>query len=184
MSKITGGNALIDPQVIVDKLKVEERMKIADLGCGSSGHFVFPLARTVGKYGTVYAVDILKHNLVNVDKIAKQDGLQWIKTVWSNLEIFGATKIETSSLDNALLINILYQSDKRVEIVREAIRLLKKGGKLLITDWNKTATPFGPSPAERVSKTNLISVCQRLNMELVEEFDAGMYHFGTIFLKN
>lgn len=184
MNKITGGNALIDPQIIIEKAGIADRMHVGDLGCGGTGHFVFPLATMVGEHGIIYAVDILKNNLANIERRAKQENLQQIKTVWSNLEIFKATKIETASLDVALLINVLYQSNKRPEMIREAMRLIKRNGKLVIVDWNKVATPFGPSVEERLNKENLTAICQRLGLELLEEFNAGEYHFGMVFLKH
>lgn len=184
MSRITGGNALIDPQVIITKAGITERMHVADLGCGGTGHFVFPVAATVGKNGIIYAVDILKNNLANIERRANLENLSQVRTVWSNLEIFQATKIETGSLDVALLINILYQSDKRAEIVREAVRLTKQQGRVVIVDWNTTATPFGPSLTERLNKDNLQKVGERLGLTLTEEFAAGEYHFGIVFVKH
>jgi len=184
MSKISGGNNLIDTKLIIKKTGISDNMHVADLGCGATGHFVFPVAEAVSDGGIIYAVDILKNNLKNIQRRAQQDNLPQIRTVWSNLEIFKATKIETASLDIAMLINILFQSNKRSEIIREAIRLVKKNGKLLIVDWNKVATPFGPAPEDRVNKKNLQTVCERLGMELLEEFSAGQYHFGMVFLKH
>ena len=184
MPKITGGNALIDPQIIIQKAGIAERMHVADLGCGGTGHFVFPVAAAIGKNGIIYAVDILKNVLANIERRANQENLQQVRTVWSNLEIFQATKIETGSLDVSLLINILYQSDKRAEIIREAARLTKRNGKLLIIDWNTIATPFGPSLEERLNKENLKKIAERLGLELTEEFAAGEYHFGMVFSKH
>ncbi|PIR92470.1 hypothetical protein COU01_01610 [Candidatus Falkowbacteria bacterium CG10_big_fil_rev_8_21_14_0_10_44_15] len=184
MTNVTGGNVLIDPQIVITKAQIGERMLVGDLGCGRTGHFIFPIAAAVGEYGTVYAVDILKDVLTNIEHRAQQENIKQIKTVWSNLEMFKATKVESSSLDVALLINILFQSDKRSEIIREAVRLLKRGGKLLVIDWKKIAVPFGPSIEERINKENLIAVCQRLGLELLEEFNAGEYHFGMVFLKH
>ena len=84
-------------------------------------------------------MDILRTALETISKRAHAENLANIKTVWSNLEIFGATKIEAGSLDVGLLINTLYQSHKRAEILRESIRLLKKNGKLVIVEWKNIA---------------------------------------------
>lgn len=180
---ITGGNALLDSNLILDKAKIGQGVKVADLGCGISGHFVFPAALRTGKNGKVYAVDILKNVLDNIKRRAKTENLENIETVWSNLEIFGATKIESESLDVALLINTLYQSHKRAEILREAIRMTKKKGLLVIVEWKDIALPFGPSPEERVKTDLLKNVGQKLGLNLEEEFNAGPYHYGLIFVK-
>ena len=180
---MTGGNALLNASFILSKAQVTEGMKVADLGCGISGHFVFPSARLVGKNGRVYAVDILKPILLNIEKRARLDNLTNIVAVWSDLEMFGATKIESGSLDIAFLINTLYQSKKRIEIIREAIRMVKKGGKVMIVEWKAIALPFGPSPENRVNEELLKNGAQKLGLTLQEEFEAGDYHYGIIFTK-
>ena len=183
MKNITGGNTLLDVDFILKKTQIGDGMKIADLGCGILGHFVFPASRLVGKRGSVYAVDILKTILQTIDKKIKQDNIKNVQTVWSNLEVFNATKIEQGSLDVAFLINILYQSHKRVEIVREATRLLKKGGILLVVEWKKIASPFGPPLEERINLEALKFGAKKLGLKTENEFEAGKYHFGILFCK-
>ena len=53
MYKVTGGGILIDVNFILEKARIAEGMKVADLGCGTLGHFVFPAAKIVGKRGRV-----------------------------------------------------------------------------------------------------------------------------------
>jgi ubiquinone/menaquinone biosynthesis C-methylase UbiE len=174
---------LFDIAAILRKVGIEEKQQIAELGCGNFGFFVWPLARLVGRQGKVYAVDILKSTLAEISREAKKANLPQIAPVWSNLEIFKATKIETSSLDGALLINILHQSDRKVEILREAVRLLKRGGKLLIVEWKNTDLPFGPEPERRVRLEALKAAVPKIGLQIKEEFEAGPYHYGLILIK-
>ncbi len=183
MYKVTGGNQLLDVNQILSKAQIDEGMKVADFGCGATGHFVFPTSEAVGKDGRVYAIDILKSALESIEKRVKQENIKNIKIVWSNLEIFNATKIESGSLDIVLLMNTLYQSQKRVEILREAIRMLKKGGKLVIVEWKSTAIPFGPPINERVKMSLLKIRAQKLGLKFEEEFFVGQYHYGLLFIK-
>src|SRR3989338_6444149 len=183
MLRPIGGSSLVDANLILDKARVEDKSKVADLGCGSSGHFVFPAAKLVGKKGIVYAVDILRTALETINKRARLENLSNVKTVWSNLEIYGATKIESSSLDVAMLINTLYQSHKRSEILRESSRLLKKNGRLVVVEWKNVAAPFGPPPEERVTKDLVENGARKFGLKPEEEFDAGQYHYGLIYVK-
>ncbi|MEK7203043.1 MAG: hypothetical protein AAB653_01885, partial [Patescibacteria group bacterium] len=100
-----------------------------------------------------------------------------------NLEVFGATKIESASLDITLLINTLYQSHKRAEIIREAVRMIKPKGKLMVVEWKNVSVLFGPPVEERVNKELTITIANKLGMRLEEEFEAGQYHYGLIFVK-
>ena len=183
MAELTGGNTLLDVKLILQKGQVADRQKIAHLGCGASGHFVFPSAIITGKIGVVYAVDILKTVLDRIERQAFQENMTNIKTVWSDLEIFGATQIENSCLDAAFLVNVLYESSKRAEILRESIRLLKKDARLIVVEWKSIATPFGPPIEKRVRKDLLEVAGKKLGLHLLEDFEAGPYHFGLVFVK-
>jgi ubiquinone/menaquinone biosynthesis C-methylase UbiE len=183
MPKITGGNALLDVNIILTKAGVSDKMRFADLGCGGTGHFVFPAAILVGKKGSVYAVDIMKPALEAIRRRKKQENLSNIEIVWSNLEIFNATNIEANSIDVALLANTLYQSHKRIKILQEAVRMIKRNGKLVIVEWKSITAPFGPPVEERVNKDAITESSKNLGLKFEAEFFAGQYHYGLIFVK-
>ncbi|MBI3290739.1 methyltransferase domain-containing protein [Candidatus Falkowbacteria bacterium] len=183
MPYLSGGNKLLNPAKIFNRLGINAGDKIADLGCGGAGHFILPAARLAGNDTTVYAVDIMKSVLQSVGSKARLEGIPNVKTVWSNLENYGATKIKKESLDIAFLINILFQSKNHQAIVKEALRLLKKNGKLLIIDWNELKSSFGPPADVRLKKADIKKIAADLKLKLMEEFAAGKYHFGLIFEK-
>jgi ubiquinone/menaquinone biosynthesis C-methylase UbiE len=174
---------LFDIENILRKITIEEGQRVAELGCGNFGFFVWPLAKLVGRRGQVCAVDILKSTLDEIRRQAIKENLPQVKIVWSNLEIFKATAIETNSLDAALLVNVLNQSTKKIEILREAIRLLKRGGKLLIVEWGMSDSILGPTPDKRVNSDSLKSAVPKIGLEIKEEFIAGPYHYGLILTK-
>lgn len=179
----TASGEVLNAQFILSKAGVGEKMKVADFGCGATGYFVIPAARLVGPQGVSYALDIQKSALDGVKNQAKIDNISNIEYIWTNLEIVGATKIADAALDVVLIINNLYQSKKQGEILREALRLLKVGGTLLVVDWKKIGTPFGPTMAERVDPEDIKNLTLSLGFKLKEEFEAGAYHFGLIFKK-
>lgn len=158
-------------------------MKVGDLGCGAHGFFTLQSARAVGNKGIVYAVDVLKSALESIDSKTHLEGLANIKTVWSNLEILGATKIPEESLDRALLINVLFQVQKHQEVIKEAARLLKPEGKLLVVDWKPQAAPFSVPAEKRVPEEKVKSFTQNAGLNLEKEFEAGPYHYGLVFIK-
>ena len=174
---------LLNIDLIFEKAKIKEGEKVGDFGCGKNGYFTFLSAKAVGKKGLVYAVDILKNNLAIIDKEAKEHGLPQIKTVWSDLETFKATKIEENSLNLIFLVNILHESSKPADMLMESVRLLKKGGRLVIVEWKKIASPMGPDVNSRLDKDFIINLSNKTGLIKEEEFEAGKYHFGIIFVK-
>lgn len=184
MAHLIGGNKLIDPFFLFDKIGLESGMKIADFGCGGAGHFIIPAAERVGNGGIAYAVDIQKTVLEGIESKAKISCIKNIKTIWSNLEIYKATKIPDNELDIGLLINTLFQTKKHFEMIRECMRMIKPTGKLLAVDWKNIPVAFGPAQEDRITKDNLKKIMtEKANLLLTEEFDAGHYHYGLIFQK-
>ncbi|MFA6460614.1 MAG: methyltransferase domain-containing protein [Patescibacteria group bacterium] len=174
---------LLNIDLILEKAKISEGFKIGDLGCGRGGHFTFLSAEKVGKKGVVYAVDVMKNNLALITKEAKELNLPQITPVWSDIETYGGTKIDKESLDIIFLVNVLHESSKPLDIIKESLRLLKKSGKVVIADWKKISSPIGPELSARLNKETLISAVGKLGLSLEEEFEAGKYHFGLIFIK-
>jgi len=183
MVYISGGTQLINTKKIFKHLDLAEGQKVADLGCGAVGHYTIPAGKFVGNKGKVYAVDILKSVLKEISTRARLENVNNIKTVWSNLEIYGATKIPANSLDTTMLINVMFQSKQHDAILKEAKRLTKKNGRLLVADWKKSAAPFGPPAIDRVPPQEIKIIAKSLNLKLIEEFDAGKFHYGLIFVK-
>ncbi len=174
---------LLNIDLILEKAKISEGFRIGDLGCGRGGHFTFLSADLVGKKGLVYAVDIMKNNLALIAKEAKELNIPQIIPIWSDVETYGVTKIDKESLDVVFLVNVLHESSKPLNIIKESLRLLKKTGKLVIVDWKKISSPIGPELSARLNKETLISTALKNGLSLEEEFEAGKYHFGLIFTK-
>jgi ubiquinone/menaquinone biosynthesis C-methylase UbiE len=184
MADLQNGNELLKIDVF-KKIGLEEAMQVGDLGCGNLAYYAFGSAKIVGKKGKVYAVDILKTALNAVDNRARQEGLdEIISTVWSNLEMVGATNIPTGSLDVAFIHNVLFQAGSHTGFIKETNRLLKIGGKLMIIDWKKSGAPFGPPVKDRPDPETIKTLANSAGFQLTEEFEAGPHHFGLTFTKD
>jgi len=175
--------AYLDVKGVLNQIGVSRGDFVGDLGCGS-GYFTFPAALQVGSAGKVFAVDVQKHVIENIERQSRTKGLQNVYTVWTDLEIVGAAKqLANGLLDYTFLVNILFQSQKRSEIIKEAIRMTKDGGKLLVIDWLDQPTPFGPQLDLRVVATEITKLCQDLGLTLESEIKPGQYHWGLLFSK-
>jgi len=181
--EISGGLKFLNRDEVFDKVGLKQGMKVACLGCGNLGHFIIPAAQLVGKDGIAYAVDIQNSVLDSVQHLATLQMLTNLQVVRANLEIVGSTQIPADSLDVAFLINVLFQNKKHAEMIKEASRLIKKGGKLIVIDWKKIGVPFGPSVEIRVDPENVIKYATDLNLKLLLQTEFGKYFWGLIFEK-
>jgi ubiquinone/menaquinone biosynthesis C-methylase UbiE len=181
--EISGGLNFLNKDEVLNKMGLIQGMKVACLGCGNMGHFIIPSAKLVGKDGVAYAVDIQPAALDSVRHLAVMEGLTNLKPVRANLEVVGSTDVPVGSLDVAYLINVLFQNKKHEEIIKEASRLLKKGGKLVVIDWKKIGVPFGPAVEIRVEPAEVIKYAADLNLKLTLQTEFGQYFWGLIFEK-
>ncbi len=174
------GTELINPFKLLERAGIQHGWHVADLGCGSTGHFVIPASQLVGADGMVYAVDIRRDVLEHLDGIIKHDHLFNITTVWSDIDVFGATRIKDGSLDLCLLINNLYISQNKPAMLREIARLTKPGGRIVIVEWRAEPTPIGPPLDHRITIEQSKNICESPYMELLDEMDVGHSHYGLL----
>ena len=177
------GDQFIDAKFILQKAGTIEGASVADLGCGT-GYFIFPASQLVGVRGKVFAVDVLQNTLKKIADRAREEGKTNIVTVWSDLEVFrGAKDIPDNTLDVALIINTLFQAKNREAMMREAARMVKRGGHLLIVEWKLSLAPFGPATAVRVPPDSVRMYGRALHLDEAYSFEAGQYHYGILFKK-
>lgn len=180
---VRSGTELINPFKLLERVGIRADQRVADLGCGALGHFVFPAAQLVGPKGAVFAVDIQRSVLEQVEKAAKQEHMFHVKGVWSDIDVYGATRIDEASLDLTLLVNNLYLSQNRPQLVRELSRLTRPGGKIVVVEWKTIATPFGPEPTARISSEDAKKIFETPLLAFEQEFEAGPYHYGILYTR-
>jgi len=179
----TNKKVLMDPvQILKDVVHLDYGSKVADLGCGAMAYFTLAAAKMVGNNGLVYAVDIQREVLSAVESRAKLEDLPNIKTVWSNLEIVGATKVP-EGMDFCFLVTTLFQNENYLQIIKESVRLLGESGKLVVVEWLPQRTAIGPDVSKRITADTIKQHATSLGLKVEQEFSAGPYHYGLIFSK-
>lgn len=179
METITASTGkVIDPLAVLQACGLHPGMRVADFGCGH-GHFSIPAAHIVGQRGSVYAIDLQHDLLKTVESFAKSESLANVEPVWADLEELGSTKIPNGLMDAVLMISNHINSETQHNMMREAARVLKKGGHVYLVEWlGGNTVPFAPAIAERVSKEATIANAHNVGLSVVDEFRPGRYHYG------
>ena len=109
------GTALIDPYKIFERISLSAGERVADLGCGRTGHFVFPAVKVVGEKGIVYAVDVVKNILESIKSMARSGGFDNIQTVYvpGSFELPSAAQIMlgSSRLDAVICLGSIIRGE-------------------------------------------------------------------------
>lgn len=177
-----GSGGFINPEKLLAQLDIQKGMRVADFGCGH-GYFVLPLAKMVGDSGKIYAIDVLKEALEAVESRTKIQEIPNIEAIRGDLELPGGSKLPPDSCDLVLVANILFQSQKKEEIIQEAKRITKPGGRIVVIDWLPERPEIGPTEGWRISAQSLRELVERQGLSLVSNLNTDKYHFGMIFAK-
>lgn len=168
----------LDPREILEQLDLKANMLAAEFGSGSGG-FTIHLAKKMPG-GLVWAIDILEAPLSALKSRLQLEGIKNIKIVRGDLEKPKGSTIPSSSLDLVVIPNVLFQADDKPAIIKEADRVLKDRGILVIIDWTKEADQ---GPEERVSPDEVKKIAKDLELKFKKEINAGEYHYGLVFEK-
>ena len=181
-SPSVSSEGFLNPDAVVREFGITSGMRIADFGCGA-GHIGILVAQQTGPDGLVTALDIMEDKLDSIKARAKAAGLENLEIKRANLEVAGNTGLGDSTQDMVLLINILFQSNKKPDILKEAKRVLKSGGLIILVEWKKGGGGFGPPDGLRTDVSPMRDMFTAEGFTLIRPFNAGQFHYGLIFRK-
>jgi SAM-dependent methyltransferase len=172
-------NGFFDAQLVLAKLGLTaDHSCVVDFGCGY-GTFSVPAARLVG--GTVHAVDMDPGALAAVRAKAEAQGLANLEACERDFMEDGCG-LPGEAADYALLFNILH-AERPDALLREAKRVLKRGGTLAVTHWNyDPSTPRGPSMEIRLRPEQCMELVALAGFEVDRQalIDLPPYHYGFV----
>lgn len=171
----------MNPEALLKNIPLEPDMVVVDLGCGN-GHYAVSAGQLVGKKGEVHAFDVLEEALSQTATLARLAGIQNVSTRQCDLEKFRSCDLEGSCADIVIVSSLLHQLKNKENVVREAYRLLKTGGRLLVVEWTKDSS-LGPEVSERMEEAELRGLLERHGLRPVAELPAGSFHYALLYAK-
>jgi len=171
----------INPDAIINGMNISKDGVVADFGCGS-GFFSIPVARVIIE-GKLYSLDVLPQALESVESQAKIGGISNIITKRVNLEKEKGSGLEERSIDWVILKDMLFQNKNKEVILKEAYRVLKPGGKILVVEWDGKNLSVGPDKEIRIPSEELEKLVENQRFRIEEKVDAGDFHYGLIAAK-
>lgn len=170
---------MLNPQTNCEKLGLQPGMQVAELGAGAGKHSI-AAARLVGEKGHVFALDVQRELLETVKRSAKEDGALNIEAVWADIERPNGTRLQSNSIDAALIVNTLFQIEDQAGLARETARIVRDGGRLLVVDWNESYNNMGPPENHVISYDRAREVFELAGFQHEHDIDAGDTHYGFI----
>jgi ubiquinone/menaquinone biosynthesis C-methylase UbiE len=154
------------PEQIVDSIGLKPGMIIGEAGAGR-GYFTFYLAKRVGEKGKVYANDILKSSLDEIQSRSKRENITTIITVLGETE---DPLFPQKSLDMIIMVYVLHEMEKPVEFMGNLQKYIKPETQLVIIERkaNTNSSHYPPF----MTKKQISDMMEKTNyrLERIETF--------------
>ena len=141
------------------------------------------MAQRVGPHGTIYAIDVRQEALDAARTKMKLFRLTNIDLIRADLEMPHGTGLKDESVDKTVITNILFQVHDKNALVREASRILRPDGSLLLVEWSDD-TSGGPVLPGKVTRKEAEKLCADAGFSTYKDFYAGSHHYGIIFKRS
>lgn len=165
----------------VAALGIQSGMRVADFGAGS-GAYALLIAEQLSGSGAVYAIDVQRELLRRIHNEAVRLGYKNVEVIWADLEIPRASKLADGSIDLVLISNLLFQVPDKAPVLREARRIVKPTGRVIVIDWSGSFGGMGPIEEDVVEREAALELSRNAGLDLEREFAAGVHHYG-LFLR-
>lgn len=171
-----------NPEKNLMQASVGRGMHVAEFGCGS-GFYTLALAGLVGHEGKVYAIDIQRELLHKVSNEAKKLGFKNVSVIHADIETEKTGVLREESVDMVVIANTLFLVTKKDHLVKEAMRILRKNGRVLVVEWSDSYAGLGPHKNSIIKESETESLFKKYGFTKVAQIDAGDHHYGVIFRK-
>ena len=121
---------------VIETLQVEPGDRVADIGAGT-GLFSRPLARAVGEAGVIYAVDVNRELLEHIDRTAREEGIENIRTI---LAAEDDPRLP-EAVDLVFICDTLHHIDGPGEYLGTLRGYLRPAGRVAVIDFREGASP-------------------------------------------
>jgi ubiquinone/menaquinone biosynthesis C-methylase UbiE len=162
---------LLQPEMTLRQFGLQEGMTFVDIGAGT-GFFSRAASKIVGDEGVVYATDISTRMLDEFRRVGAPNNVRLLQS--DEYEV----PVPSGQADLVLFAFVLHESVDIPRFLKEAVRLLKPDGRIVIIEWKKQEEEHGPSIEERLSKNELIAQCK--GFTLLSSTNLNPSHYSCI----
>jgi ubiquinone/menaquinone biosynthesis C-methylase UbiE len=104
--------------------------------------------------------------------------------LWSDIEAAEGSKLANESVDVVLCFNIIFLLEDKAAALKEAYRILKPQGKIVVADWTESFGGLGPRPHHVVTKDIAEALLTSVGFKKISDtVPAGEHHYAIIFAK-
>lgn len=162
----------LPPAEVVQALGIQAGETVADIGAGT-GYFSVPISKALGPTGDLYAVDAQQEMLALLTEKTNHHAVANVHQVHAEGD---RTGLADGSCDLVFMANVWHEFPDRMATLREALRILKRPGRVALLDWRPDVDREpGPPLDHRISAADAANEMRAAGFEHVTERNIGRY---------
>ena len=173
---------MLPTRTVLNKIGLNEGARLADIGCGI-GYFSIPAADVIGPQGIVFALDVSKEMIEELDKKIEENDIENIRTVITDKYNF---KLEDNSVSYAFICTVLHEIEDGMAFINETKRILALGGKIAVVEWIRAESDWGPPVDHRLDSSDVKIMLQAAGFKEIEYLKLNEHFYivtGTLVNK-
>lgn len=174
---------LVDQEKVLAELNLQKNHNVLDVASGA-GNYSLAIAEALGGNGMVYAFDLWKDGVDELNRRRDARNLQNIKTAVT--DVSKEIPLQASAIDVCLIATALHdlvEDGTGDGALKEIARVLKPGGRLVVVEFRKMDGPPGPPKHIRLSPVELDELVVPFGYEKEHTVEAGDYTYVSTYFK-
>lgn len=161
----------------MDMLELDRDSNVLDIGSGT-GIFAFTAAKSANKVVSIEMSDLM----IGIQEEKIKDGnIENVEMVKCN---FDGEKMpfEDGLFDAVILSTLVHEIEDKEKMFSEIERITKPGARILIVEFKKVKTEYGPPLEERLDENEIREIVGKYSFEEFS-FDDDMYNYYRLIYK-
>jgi ubiquinone/menaquinone biosynthesis C-methylase UbiE len=167
------------PEKVVDALKLQKGMIVADIGAGV-GYFSLRMAKRVGPAGKVLAVDIQPEMLSLLKQNQEREGLTNVEPILGTVT---DPHLPQDMVDLALLVDVYHECQYPEEMITQIRNSLKKNGRLVLIEYRGEDATVPIKPEHKMTVKQVLTEIEPMGFQLKEQLEFLPWQHILVFMK-
>ena len=167
------------PEKVVDALKLQKGMIVADIGAGV-GYFSLRIAKRVGPVGEVLAVDIQPEMLSLLKQNQEREGLTNVEPVLGTVT---DPHLPQDMIDLALLVDVYHECQYPEEMITQIRNSLKRNGRLVLIEYRGEDANVPIKPEHKMTVKQVLAEIEPMGFQLKEQLEFLPWQHILVFMK-
>ena len=173
---------LVDVEKVLTELRLKRGMTFLDMACGK-GEYALAASEMIGSNGLIHAIDLWEEGIAELRRQALDRNIQNIRAKVADLR--GRIPIADNGVDVCLMATVLHdlvETGAANQALKEAARVLKSNGSLMVIEFKKIDGPPGPPIHIRLTPEEVEHFAAPYGFVKKQVIDVGPYNYMVTFV--